>query len=97
MLLGQHKTRRSSTYENHTAYTEKGKTDFGLFFPLIEKLHPRKGFIGGRIGYSKEEVFKWLLVKKVTNWAYRNLSDLTGISHQAFIRRNQQFLEGNVY
>lgn len=76
---------------------KKVKQILDCSFPLIEKLYPRKGFVGGRIGYSKEEVFKWLLVKKVTNWAYRNLTDLTGISHQTFIRRNQQFLEGNVY
>lgn len=37
-----------------------------LQLPIIEKLYPRKGFIGGRIGYSKELVFKWLLVKRLT-------------------------------
>lgn len=83
--------------KNISHLPRKVKLILELSFPLVEKLHPRKGFIGGRIGYSKEEVFKWLLVKKVTNWAYRNLTDLTGISHQTFIRRNQQFLEGNVY
>lgn len=68
-----------------------------LEYPLIEKLYPRKGFVGGRIGYPKPLVFKWLLVKKVTNWAYRTLTELSGISHQTFVRRNQQFLSHSVY
>lgn len=68
-----------------------------LKFPLIEQLQPRKGFIGGRIGYDKGLVFKWLLVKKVTNWAYRTITELSHISHQTFIRRNQQFLKNQVY
>lgn len=66
-------------------------------FPLIDQLSPRKGFIGGRIGYPKSLVFQWLLVKKVTNWAYRTLAELSGISHQTFIRRNQDFLDHHVY
>ena len=68
-----------------------------LEYPLIDQLLPRKGFIGGRIGYAKPLVFKWLLVKKVTNWAYRTITELSGISHQTFIRRNQQFLAHQVY
>ncbi len=68
-----------------------------LQFTLIEKLLPRKGFIGGRIGYNKGTIFKWLLVKKVTNWSYRTITELSGISHQTFVRRNQHFLEAQVY
>lgn len=68
-----------------------------LQFPIIDKLFPRKGFVGGRIGYSKELIFKWLLVKKVSNWDYRSITELSGISHQTFIRRNQQFQKKNIY
>ena len=68
-----------------------------LSFPLINKLYPRKGFIGGRIGYSKERIFKWLLVKKVTNWDYRSIADISGISYPTLARRNQQFQERNIY
>ena len=47
-----------------------GKVKFvmELSFPLINKLFLRKGFVGGRIGYPKEEIFRWLLVKKINNW-----------------------------
>lgn len=68
-----------------------------LSFPLINQLFPRKGFIGGRIGYSKEEIFKWLLVKKVTNWDYRSIAQISNISHPTLVRRNRQFEARNVY
>lgn len=68
-----------------------------LQFPLINKLFPRKGFVGGRIGYSKELIFKWLLVKKVTNWDYRSVADISGISYPTLARRNQQFERKNIY
>lgn len=66
-------------------------------FPFINKVFPRKAFVGGRIGYPKEDIFKWLLFKKVTHWDYRSLEEVSGISHQTFIRRNQQFLIKGVY
>lgn len=78
-------------------FPKKVKLLLELEFPLIEHLLPRKGFIGGRIGYDKGLIFQWLLVKKVTNWAYRTITELSGISHQTFVRRNQQFLEHQVY
>jgi len=78
-------------------FPKKVKLLLELEYPLIEKLYPRKGFIGGRIGYSKPLVFKWLLVKKVTNWSYRMITELSGISHQTFVRRNQDFLVHQVY
>lgn len=78
-------------------FPTKVKLLLELKYPLIEKLLPRKGFIGGRIGYNKGVIFKWLLVKKVTNWAYRTITELSGISHQTFIRRNQDFLVHHVY
>lgn len=68
-----------------------------LQFNIINTFFPRKGFIGGRIGYAKDDIFKWLLVKKVTNWDYRSLEELSGISHQTFIRRNKQFHQRNIY
>lgn len=76
---------------------KKVKWILELSFPLINKLYPRETFIGGRIGYPKDLVFKWLLVKKVTNWDYRSLEELSRISHQTFIRRNQQFEKRNIY
>ncbi|MBI3384959.1 transposase [Candidatus Gottesmanbacteria bacterium] len=76
---------------------KKVKWVLELSFPLINKLYPRETFIGGRIGYSKEEIFKWLLVKRVTNWDYRTIEDLSKISHQTFIRRNQQFEKRFIY
>lgn len=80
---------------NHTPKKIKFLLDFS--FPMIEKLCPRKPFVGGRIGYSKDLIFKWLLVKKATNWDYRTIEELSGISHQTLIRRNQQFLDRDVY
>jgi transposase len=76
---------------------KKVKFVMELQFPIINKLYPRKGFIGGRIGYAKESVFKWLLVKKVTNWDYRSVAYVSGISHSTLVRRNQQFIKENVY
>jgi transposase len=78
-------------------FPKKVKLLLELEYPLIEKLLPRKGFIGGRIGYDKGLIFKWLLVKKVTNWSYRVITELSHISHQTFVRRNQQFLAHQVY
>lgn len=68
-----------------------------LSFPLIEKLLPRKPFIGGRIGYPKDEVFGWLLVKKVTNWGYRTVAEMAGYSHPTLIRANHVFVKKHVY
>lgn len=76
---------------------KKVKFIMELKFPLINSIFPRKGFIGGRIGYPKELIFKWLLVKKVTNWDYRLIEELSKISHQTFIRRNRQFESHFVY
>ena len=76
---------------------KKVKFIMELQFPLINKLFTRKGFIGGRIGYSKELVFKWLLIKKVTNWDYRSVADISGISYPTLARRNKQFERKNVY
>lgn len=66
---------------------KKVKFMMELSFPLINKLYPRKPFIGGRVGFPKELVFKWLLVKKITNWDYRSVA----------VRRNKQFERKEIY
>jgi len=76
---------------------KKVKFVMELQLNIIDQLYPRKGFIGGRIGYAKELVFKWLLVKKLTNWSYRTVSELSGVPHSTFVRRNQQFYGHRVY
>lgn len=80
---------------NHTPKKIKFLLEFS--FPTINKIFPRKKFIGGRIGYPKDLIFKWLLVKKTTNWDFRTVEELSGISHQTLIRRNQQFLVKDIY
>lgn len=76
---------------------KKVKFIMELQSPLIDKLLPRKGFVGGRIGYPKQIIFKWLLVKKVTNWDYRSVADISGISYPTLARRNQQFEKRDIY
>ncbi len=76
---------------------KKVKFIMELQFPLINQLFPRKVFIGGRIGYSKEVIFRWLVVKKVTNWDYRSIAQISNISHPTLVRRNQQFERRNIY
>lgn len=80
---------------NHTPKKIKFLLEFS--FPTINKIFPREKFIGGRIGYPKDLIFKWLLVKKTTNWDFRTIEELSGISHQTLIRRNHQFLIKDVY
>lgn len=66
-------------------------------FPLVSDLTPRNPFNGGRPGYAKEVLFTWLLVKKITNWDYRTVADMAGISHPTLIRANDLFLKRQVY
>lgn len=68
-----------------------------LNFPLIDQLCPRKPFIGGRIGYSKQELFFWLLVKKVMGFDYRLVADMAGVSHSTLVRANDKFSKAKVY
>jgi len=49
-------------------------------FPLIDQLVPRKEFVGGRIGYSKQELFFWLLIKKILGLDYRTVSEMAAIN-----------------
>lgn len=69
-------------------------------FPLVKKLCQKTKteiFLGGRPGFDKEVLFAWLLVKKVTNWDYRTIASMAGVSHPTLIRANELFLRKGVY
>lgn len=63
---------------------------------LCEKT-AREKFVGGRPPYDRELVFFLLLMKKVTNWSYRTIGEMGGISHSTLIRANTYFLKKHVY
>ena len=69
-------------------------------FPFIKTLTQKtntEAFVGGRPGYSKEILFFWLLVKKVTNWDFRTIASMAGMSHPTLIRANQLFISKGIY
>lgn len=69
-------------------------------FPLVRQLTEKttiEKFVGGRNGYDKETLFGWLLIKKVTNWDYRTIASMAGVSHPTLIRANDFFLKKQVY
>jgi transposase len=66
-------------------------------FPQIAQFCPRKPFVGGRIGHDLELLFLLLLIKKVTNWSYRDIASMGNISHSTLIRANTKFLKRQVY
>lgn len=69
-------------------------------FPMVRKLcqkTDKEKFVGGRIGYDKEILFAWLLIKKVTNWDYRTIASMANVSHPTLIRANILFLKKQVY
>jgi len=69
-------------------------------FPLVKKLCAKTAseiFVGGRPGYDKEMLFTWLLVKKITNWDYRTIASMAGVSHPTLMRANELFLKKQVY
>lgn len=69
-------------------------------FPLVSKLTQKTNaekFVGGRKGYDKEILFVWLLIKKVTNWDYRTIASMAGVSHPTLIRANNLFILKGVY
>ncbi len=69
-------------------------------FPEIKKMCQKtlaEQFVGGRPGYDKETLFSWLLVKKVTNWDYRTIASMAGVSHPTLIRANDFFLKKKIY
>lgn len=69
----------------------------GFNFSFIDRLMPRKPFIGGRIGYDKKVLFVWLLIKKVMGWDYRTVADMAGVDHGTLVRANGKFSEKGVY
>lgn len=69
-------------------------------FPLVTKLTkktPSEQFVGGKPPIDRETLFGWLLVKKVTNWSYRDIADMAGVSHPTLIRANNEFLKKGIY
>src|ERR1700736_2643663 len=79
---------------------EKVQYLLGFSFPLVKKLCEKTSsekFVGGRPGYDKETLFMWLLVKKVTNWDYRTIASMAGLSHPTLMRANELFLRKHVY
>jgi transposase len=72
----------------------------GFSFPIIKILTKKnsvEAFLGGRPGYDKELLFFWLLVRKITNWDYRTISSMAGVSHPTLIRANNLFISKGVY
>lgn len=69
-------------------------------FPLVNLLTQKTNiekFLGGRPGISKEVLFFWLLVKKVTCWDYRTIASMAGVSHPTLIRANEFFIKKGIY
>ena len=69
---------------------------FSFVARLCEKSASQK-FIGGRPGYDKEFLFFLLLMKRLTNWSFRTVSEMGGISHSTLVRANTYFLVNRVY
>lgn len=69
---------------------------FSFVSKLCEKSVIEK-FVGGRPGYDKEFLFFLLLMKRVTNWSFRTIAEMGGISHSTLVRANTYFLVHHVY
>jgi hypothetical protein len=69
---------------------------FSFVTKLCEKSSAEK-FIGGRPGYDKEFLFFLLLMKRVTNWSFRTIAEMGGVSHSTLVRANTYFLVRKVY
>jgi hypothetical protein len=79
---------------------EKVQFVLNCSFPLVKQLLQKtltEQFVGGRPGYDKEVLFGWLLVKKVTNWDYRTIASMAGVSHPTLMRANTLFLKKRIY
>jgi hypothetical protein len=79
---------------------EKVQYLLNFSFPCIHKLTAKtkaQAFVGGRPAYNKEKLFFWLLIKKITNWDYRTIASMAGVSHPTLIRANTFFLKKKVY
>lgn len=73
---------------------------FAFSYKMIAQMTQKtkaKRYVGGRPGYAKAVLFQWLLIKKVTNWDYRTIAGMAGISHPTLIRANSYFLHAGVY
>lgn len=68
-----------------------------ISLPFSTFLPNKSRFEGGRLGYDKQFLFFWLLIKKILNWDYRTIADMAGVSHSTFVRANQFFLDSKVY
>lgn len=69
-------------------------------FPLVSELTKKSSvevFLGGRPGYDKELLFVWLLIKKITNWDFRTIASMAGMSHPTLIRANNLFISKGIY
>jgi hypothetical protein len=69
-------------------------------YEQIDKLcqkTPIEQFVGGRKGYDKKLLFVLLLIRKVTNWSYRDIASMGGVSHSTLVRANAYFLNKKVY
>jgi len=56
-------------------------------FPEVKQLCEKtltEQFVGGRPGYDKELLFFLLLQKKLTNWSFRTIAEMGGVSHSTF-------------
>lgn len=69
----------------------------GFDFPLIDIFLPRKPFVGGRIGYCRQELFFWLLIKKTLGLDYRSVGEMAGVAHTTLIRANDKFSQAKLY
>lgn len=69
---------------------------YSLVAKLCEKTNIEK-FVGGRKGYDKEFLFLLLLIRKVTNWSFRTVAEMGGISHSTLVRAHSFFLKKQVY
>lgn len=81
-------------------FPKKVQFVLGFSFKYVKTLSlktPSEQFVGGRPGYDKEFLFVLLLIKKVTNWSFRTVSEMGGVSHSTLIRANEFFLRKKVY
>lgn len=73
---------------------------FGFSYEIVSQLCAKTEadkFVGGRPGYHKELLFLLLLIKKVTNWSFRDVADMGGVSHSTLVRANSFFLKKHIY
>jgi transposase len=69
---------------------------YGYIDTLCQKTASEQ-FVGGRKGYDKKLLFLILLMRKVTDWSYRDIASMGGISHSTLVRANETFLRKHIY